>query len=165
MRYAMGLFSFITEAGSKLGGKIYDISHDDAPVTGATQEQIDNAREGSIIENIRETGITVADLSVQVSGQNAVLGGKVETQSCSEKLTLVAGNQFGIGTVDCQIEVAKPEVEAAMYTVQAGDTLGKIAKEMYGNASKYTVIFEANKPMLDNPDKIYVGQNLRVPSL
>ena len=161
----MGLFSFITEAGSKLGGKIYDISHGDEPVTGATQEQIDAAREGNIIENIGETGIAVSDLSVQVSGPNAVLGGKVETQGCSEKLTLVVGNQFGIGSVDCQLEVQSAEPESTMYTVKSGDTLGKIAKEMYGNASKYPIIFEANQPMLENPDKIYVGQNLRIPTL
>ncbi|GHA84082.1 LysM and BON domain-containing protein [Cognatilysobacter bugurensis] len=49
------------------------------------------------------------------------------------------------------------------YTVKSGDTLSKIAKEMYGEASKYPQIFEANKPMLEDPDKIYPGQVLRIP--
>ena len=50
------------------------------------------------------------------------------------------------------------------YTVQKGDTLSGIAKKMYGEASKYPQIFEANKPMLSHPDKIYPGQTLRIPS-
>jgi nucleoid-associated protein YgaU len=55
--------------------------------------------------------------------------------------------------------------EATFYTVKSGDTLGKIAQEQYGSASKYTVIFEANQPMLKDPDKIYPGQSLRIPAL
>ncbi|MCB1607001.1 MAG: LysM peptidoglycan-binding domain-containing protein [Xanthomonadales bacterium] len=51
------------------------------------------------------------------------------------------------------------------YTVKRGDTLSKIAKEVYGSASKYPLIFEANKPMLKDPDKIYPGQVLRIPEL
>ena len=50
-----------------------------------------------------------------------------------------------------------------MYTVQKGDTLSKISKEQYGDANKYQQIFEANKPMLTHPDKIYPGQVLRIP--
>lgn len=54
--------------------------------------------------------------------------------------------------------------ESKTYTVQSGDTLSKIAKEFYGNANKYQQIFEANKPMLKDPDKIYPGQVLRIPA-
>ena len=43
--------------------------------------------------------------------------------------------------------------------------MSKIAKQFYGNAMKYPVIFEANKPMLSDPDKIYPGQVLRIPAL
>ena len=50
------------------------------------------------------------------------------------------------------------------YVVKKGDTLSKIAKEFYGNANAYMKIFEANKPMLSHPDKIYPGQNLRIPA-
>ncbi len=49
------------------------------------------------------------------------------------------------------------------YTVKKGDTLSAIAKETLGNANKYPLIFEANKPMLKDPDKIYPGQVLRIP--
>ncbi len=50
------------------------------------------------------------------------------------------------------------------YTVKSGDTLSKISKEMYGDANQYGKIFEANRPMLSNPDKIYPGQSLRIPA-
>ncbi len=63
-------------------------------------------------------------------------------------------------------ELAKEaEWTSKSYTVVKGDTLGKIAKEFYGNAAKYPLIFEANKPMLSHPDKIYPGQMLRIPPL
>ncbi|WP_370514528.1 LysM peptidoglycan-binding domain-containing protein [Formosa sp. L2A11] len=51
------------------------------------------------------------------------------------------------------------------YTVVSGDTLSKIAKEYHGDAKTYSVIFEANKPMLKDPDSIYPGQVLRIPKL
>jgi nucleoid-associated protein YgaU len=59
-----------------------------------------------------------------------------------------------------------PEEEtpsSQFYTVESGDTLGAIAKQFYGNAGKYMVIFEANRPMLEDPNKIYPGQVLRIP--
>ena len=87
----------------------------------------------------------------------------MKTQESCEKLTLVAGNQYGIGGVNCQLQVINPEPESTFYTVKPGDTLSKIAKHFYGSASKYHVIFEANKPLLTDPNKIYVGQNLRIP--
>jgi nucleoid-associated protein YgaU len=59
--------------------------------------------------------------------------------------------------------VATPADESKYYTVVKGDTLSKISKEFYGNPNKYPQIFEANKPMLTHPDKIYPGQLLRIP--
>ena len=181
----MGLFDFVTKAGSKLGGKIFDVIHDEEiDVTKPKEispEQLNTLREKSIIENIRESEVPVEDLHVAVDGGKVTIGGRVKDREASEKLTLVAGNQFGIGTVDNQLVIdtpepasaAKPdaagqaagaaEKESTFYTVKPGDTLSKIAKQFYGDASKYPVIFEANKPMLTDPDKIYVGQNLRIP--
>jgi len=45
----------------------------------------------------------------------------------------------------------------------AGETLSAIAKQHYGDATRYMVIFEANRPMLAHPDRIYPGQKLRIP--
>ena len=164
----MSLFDFVTQAGSKLGGKIFDIVNKDEVDMTAVKKidpaELAAARAKSIAENIEESGVIVQNLKVSVEGEKAIINGKVNTQGCSEKITLLAGNQFGIGSVDCQIEVAKPEPEAKFYTVRSGDTLGKIAKSFYGDAGKYPLIFEANQPMLADPDKIYVGQNLRIPA-
>ncbi len=63
------------------------------------------------------------------------------------------------------MRVAKPEPEAKMHTVVSGDTLSKISKQFYGDPMKYMKIFEANKPMLKDPNKIYPGQVLRIPPL
>ena len=52
---------------------------------------------------------------------------------------------------------------ASFHTVVSGDTLSGIARKYYGNAGKYMVIFEANRPMLEDPNKIYPGQVLRIP--
>lgn len=49
------------------------------------------------------------------------------------------------------------------YTVRPGDTLSAISKAMYGSANNDLIIFEANKPMLEHPDRIYPGQTLIIP--
>ncbi|CFO79045.1 LysM domain/BON superfamily protein [Bordetella pertussis] len=69
--------------------------------------------------------------------------------------------------VDNQLQTAQAAPAAVMYTVQKGDTLWKIAEANYGKGkgAKYPTIFEANKPMLSDPDKIYPGQVLRIPPL
>ena len=75
------------------------------------------------------------------------------------------GNVNGVQQVVDNLVVAEPEKESVFYTVKSGDSLSKIAKNHYGNAMKYPVIFEANKPMLKDPNKIYPGQVLRIPEL
>ncbi|MDZ4802816.1 MAG: LysM peptidoglycan-binding domain-containing protein [Bryobacteraceae bacterium] len=75
-------------------------------------------------------------------------------------------------TVDIRIDSSLPQPAAApqaggnggtKYTVQSGDTLSKIAKERYGNASDYMRIFEANRDKLSDPNMIKVGQELVIP--
>jgi nucleoid-associated protein YgaU len=58
---------------------------------------------------------------------------------------------------------AEAKAEAKTYTVQAGDTLGKIAQKVYNDASRWKEIFEANKETIKNPDLIQVGQELKIP--
>ena len=59
--------------------------------------------------------------------------------------------------------VAAPAADL-YYEVKSGDTLSKIAKHYYGNANLYGKIFDANRDLLKDPDKIYPGQKLRIPS-
>ncbi|MCL4157365.1 UNVERIFIED_CONTAM: hypothetical protein GTU68_043341 [Idotea baltica] len=75
------------------------------------------------------------------------------------------GNIDCIGCVEDNISVRNPEPEAIFHVVEAGDSLSMISKKVYGDPMKYNAIFEANKPMLEHPDKIYPGQTLRIPPL
>ena len=84
-------------------------------------------------------------------------------QETQEKVILAAGNVEGVSAVDNMMSVEQSAPAAQFYTVVKGDTLSKIAKQFYGDANAYMGIFEANKPMLSHPDKIYPGQNLRIP--
>ncbi len=74
------------------------------------------------------------------------------------KVTGSAGTTPGTATA-----AAKPAAQAKTYTVQAGDTLSKIAKEHLGNANAYMQIFDINKDQLSDPDKIKPGQVLKLP--
>ena len=85
-------------------------------------------------------------------------------QATREKVVLCCGNVAGVTQVDDAMTTAEPADESRWYTVVRGDTLSAIAKKYYGDANKYPVIFEANKPMLTHPDKIYPGQKLRIPA-
>lgn len=91
------------------------------------------------------------------------VSGQTETNADREKIILAMGNIDCIGCVEDNITVTNPEPEAKFHVVKSGDTLSKISKEVYGDPMKYNVIFEANRPMLEHPDKIYPGQTLRIP--
>jgi nucleoid-associated protein YgaU len=90
--------------------------------------------------------------------------GDAPTQEAVEKVTLCCGNVAGVTDVENMLVAAEPADESQYHDVVRGDTLSAIAKTYYGNANKYPVIFEANKPMLSHPDKIYPGQKLRIPA-
>ena len=153
----MGLIDFVKSAGAKIFGR------EDKPVEAVDNEAANRQRATTLINVIDATPIDVESLVVTVSGDVATLRGKVGSQEDREKLVLIVGNNAGIGQVDDRLEVAVEAPAATYYTVVSGDTLSKIAKEQYGNAMKYPVIFEANRPMLEDPDKIYPGQVLRIP--
>jgi len=147
----MGLFSFIKNAGSKIFGKKKEEA---APVE---LSKID-----ALKAEVSKLGIPVEGLDVEICEQ-VIVHGKTGTTEDAEKIVLALGNVEGVGCVDDRLAVANPTVQAVFVEVKKGDTLGKIAKEQYGDAMKYPVIFEANKPMLSHPDKIYPGQILRIP--
>ena len=99
---------------------------------------------------------TTATTTVNVYGVAA-------DQATKEKILLCCGNVAGVTHVNDRMEVDDPQPEAQFHEVVSGDNLSKIAKKFYGDANKYPIIFEANKPMLTHPDKIYPGQVLRIP--
>lgn len=114
--------------------------------------------------HIESMGLNLENLNVIVVGDHVKISGIAETQEEKEKSLLTVGNVEGVAKVDDYISVRTDVVVPAQFhTVVSGDTLSKIAKDYYGNANDYMKIFEANKPMLSHPDKIYVGQVLRIP--
>ncbi len=164
----MGLFSFIKNAGAKVFGIGKTTEEEAAEVSAkaaAEELRLEELAARSLEETIRDLELQVEGLSVLVDDDSATISGLAFDQATREKVILVVGNSDGIATVDDQMTVENIEPEAQFHTVVSGDTLGKIAKTYYGNAMKYPVIFDANKPMLSHPDKIYPGQVLRIPAL
>lgn len=159
----MGLFSFIKSAGATIFGGKTDA--DRAAEAIAEELKVAAAAAARLKETITDLQLEVENLNVTINDDKATVSGMAYDQATREKVILVIGNSAGIASVDDQMTVEHTEPEAQFHTVVSGDTLGKIAKQHYGNAMKYPVIFEANKPMLTDPDKIYPGQVLRIPHM
>lgn len=164
----MGLFKFIQSAGEKLfGGKEAAAAPASDADGAATQAQLDASAAQAITKYIQAQNLNVTDLHVTFDGSTGkvTVKGTAATQQDAEKVILSAGNVANVTEVDNQLSVTNPQPEAQYHDVEKGDTLSAIAKKYYGDANKYMVIFEANKPMLSDPDKIYPGQKLRIPPL
>ncbi len=144
----MGLFDFAKDIGNKLFG-------DD-----------DDAGE-KLQEHIEEDNPGVSGLEITVDGDTATIKGEAESPSAMEKAILMAGNALGISNVQADeltYPEAEQETETQFYEIKKGDTLWAIAKEFYGNGSKHTLIFEANREVIKDPDLIFPGQKIRIPA-
>ncbi|MFJ2486744.1 MULTISPECIES: peptidoglycan-binding protein LysM [Pseudomonas] len=148
----MSLFSFIKEAGEKI---LDALTPDKAEANGdALTKHVQDAL----------SGIDTSKIQVKVEGEKVIATGEASSQEEKEKILLALGNVAGVSGVDDQITVTGPVVAAARFVVvKKGDTLSAISLAVYGNANQYNKIFEANKPQLKHPDKIYPGQTLRIP--
>ncbi|MCS3841009.1 nucleoid-associated protein YgaU [Pseudomonas sp. JAI111] len=145
----MSIFSFVKEAGEKLIDLL-------TPGNANASEQLK--------EHISKVGLGNPNVQATVDGDKVTVTGEVGSQEEKEKILLAVGNIAGVGSVDDQITVTGPVVVAAKFvTVVKGDTLSAISLRVYGDANKYNKIFEANKPMLKDVNKIYPGQSLRIP--
>ena len=145
----MSIFSFVKEAGEKLIDLL-------TPGNANASEQLK--------EHISKVGLGNPNVHATVDGDKVTVTGEVASQEEKEKILLAVGNIAGVGSVDNQITVTGPVVVAAEFVeVKAGDTLSAISLRVYGNANEYQKIFDANKPMLKDVNKIYPGQKLRIP--
>ena len=166
----MGLMSFMKEAGEKLFGKGEAKAAQDAVASAPTAENLaalSKAAGDSIVGYINAQGLPGGNLDVGFDADSATVtvAGQVDDQATKEKILLCCGNVAGVAAVNDLMTVVTPEPEAQFHVVVSGDNLSKIAKKFYGDANQYPVIFEANKPMLSHPDRIYPGQALRIPAL
>ena len=152
----MGLISFIKNAGEKIF---------------KSEEKREQEKAALIAAHIKKFGFNTSNIQVSVDDEKVILAGTIDTVDNKNKVIVTAGNIDGISSVEDRLTVMQPPVvtppppEKQFYTVKKGDYLSKIAKEVYGNANKYNVIFEANKPMLKDPNLIYPGQVLVIPPL
>ena len=167
----MGMLDFVKDAGEKLFGigKAKAAMQDQAaaPADEAKIKAANDAAADAIMGYIASQGLKATGLTVTFDGASSTVSvyGVAPNQATMEKIVLCAGNVSGVAKVNNRMTTDKSEAEAKYYTVVAGDNLSKISKAQYGDANKYMKIFEANKPMLKDPDKIYPGQVLRIPPL
>ena len=145
----LNLFGF----GKDKGEKVFE-NHEEA--VAKITAQIEGALAG------------IKDLDVKFDDGTVTLCGDCDTQAIREQAILLAGNVQGVsGVLANELTVAEsPEKEEKVefYEIKSGDSLSKIAKRYYGDPMAYKRIFEANRGVLgDNPDKIYPGQQIRIP--
>jgi nucleoid-associated protein YgaU len=165
----MSLMDFVKSAGEKLfniGSAKAATEAAAAEPSNADKAKAANDAAGEAITNyIKAQNLTVTGLLVTYDGAAATVTvyGVAADQATKEKVALCCGNVAGVAKVNDMMSVDRSEPEATYYTVVSGDNLSKISKAHYGDPNKYMKIFEANKPMLAHPDKIYPGQVLRIP--
>jgi len=146
----MGLFDFVKDVGRQ----IFDTD----------DEAADNIKQHL---EIKTSGIK--DLTVEFDDGVATICGNCSNQAVRDQAVLIAGNIKGVEKVvadDLKAPKPKPEEpkeKAEFYEIASGDTLGKIAKKFYGSAGKYMKIFEANRDIISDPNKIYPGQKIKIP--
>jgi len=147
----MGLMDFVKDVGRQ-------IFESDSEAADKIKQHLD----------IRMSGIS--NLEVDFDDGCATLKGDCVNQATKDNAVLIAGNIKGVEKVvadDLKVSAPEPEApaepEADFYTIVSGDTLGAIAKRYYGKASAYMKIFEANRDIIDDPNKIYPGQKIRIP--
>jgi len=168
----MSLISFVKEAGEKLFGRGHaqaatPAASEPAAAAGADASAANAAAADAILGYIKSQNLSATGLTVTFDGATSAVSvyGVAPDQATKEKIALCCGNVAGVEKVNNMMSVDQSAPEATYYTVVAGDNLSKISKANYGDPNKYMKIFEANKPMLKDPDKIYPGQVLRIPPL
>ena len=167
----MGMFSFIKEAGQKLFGTAEvekaAVAAAANPAAQPTLDELNSKAAAGITSYIESQNLGLSGLFVMFDGATGTVTvqGDAPSQAIVEKVTLCCGNVGGVQAVDNMLVAAEPADESEYHDVVRGDTLSAIAKTYYGDASQYPRIFEANKPMLSHPDKIYPGQKLRIPRM
>jgi len=143
----MGLWNFVKDAGKSLfGGK--------AEAAEAPKAEV-------LKSELKDLGLDTSGVDLKVEGDKVTVSGKAVDAATKEKIILAVGNVGGVAQVETDHD--EDTQDAVFHTVEKGDTLSAIAKKYLGNANRYPEIFEANKPMLSHPDKIYPGQMLRIP--
>lgn|SRR5690606_9670261 len=147
----MGFWDFVKDAGKSLG-------------IGSAEAAESPPDAEALKKEVADLGLEAGGLDISVEGDTVKVGGSAVSQEMKEKVILAVGNIAGVAKVEESVTTPEPAAEPVFHTVVKGDTLWKIAEKHLGNGSRYPDIFEANRPMLSDPDKIYPGQMLRIPA-
>jgi len=142
----MGLFDFAKDIGKKLFSRDEDAAE-------------------SIKKHIEADNPGVTDLKVGFENGHVEISGEAESKDAIEKAVLMAGNVRGVEKVRLAAgnSELEPDGSVEYYSIESGDTLSGIAKRFYGNAMDYPKIFAANREVIKDPNKIFVGQKIRIP--
>jgi len=149
-------------------------------VLGGKKQPDINAPTAGPSQILREHGLDPSGLKFKIGADGVLtVQGSIKQESDRKKITDILHAMDGVSRVLDQMTVkagitpksSPPEKPVkktaddgiATYTVKSGDTLWTIAKQQYGDGSKYLKIFEANKGLLKDPDHIYPGQKLEIP--
>ena len=122
------------------------------------------AKYQSVIDLAKARGVSLKNVNLE--GDKLLIRGAAPNQEIKnevwEQIKKVDAGYADL-TADISLDPSLP-VPARIYEVVAGDNLSKIAKKFYGDANQYLKIFEANKDQLSDPDKVKVGQKLKIPA-
>ncbi len=141
----MGLFDFAVNMGKKLFGA------GDDPAAKIKQE-------------IEASNPGIQNLNVGFKDGKVSLSGDAASAEAMEKAVLIAGNVHGVSEVNAdQVKAPAQTGKVDYYIIQQGDSLSAIAKKLLGDANAYPKIFEANREVIQDPNKIYPGQKIRIP--
>jgi len=143
----MSLIDFVKAAGKSLG-----FGKDETPDAEAIRKEVESH------------GLDTSKIDIEVKGDEIEARGEAASQELREKVIVAMGNILGVAGVRDKITTKDRAQISAFHEVKKGETLWAIASKHYGNGTKYQTIFEANRPMLSDPDKIYPGQILRIPA-
>ncbi len=129
----------------------------------------DDVAADRIKEHLEVSLTSVKDLTVEFDDGTVTLCGECLSEGDRSQAILIAGNVKGVGKViadDLKAPAPKPEEpeeKFEYYEIKSGDSLSAIAKRYYGKPMEYKRIFEANRNVIENADKIYPGQKIKIP--
>lgn len=171
----MGIWDFVKDAGKSVFGSAEAAESKPIPqreqpapqpeAAAKPQHDAETQRKlDALIAEVKALGLGSKDVRVHLNGDTVTVVSKGADRETMEKLILAVGNIKGIAKVEADLpEDPNAKAEPVFHEVKKGENLSQIAKKYLGDANKYHAIFEANKPMLTHPDKIYPGQMLRIP--
>jgi len=163
----MGLFDFFKKAGAKANTDANKTTNNTPPpvpdIDIAFEEKLKTQKKNHLTSLVNSLGLNIKDFDVDYNDNKATVYGQVESDEIATKILSVLNKADGINYVDNRISVVPPAMST--YVVKKGDSLSKIAQELYGDPMKYKEIAAANPELIKDPNMIHAGWELKIPKL